>query len=126
MDFVPTLLRTLDSVGGFAEIFFQKISAYCMAFLQKLRGRPEEERKKILFGISSLIGIILVFLFIFNIKAKFSNLKFSPENSDTANSLKSNFNVLKNSFGQLKELGAKGVEGLKELNKNIEQLKENK
>lgn len=94
-----------------------------MGFFQNLKQKPEKEKRRILSAIAAAAAIILVFSFIFNVKAKFSSFKAIPKGTNDSVFSEKSSNFLKDSFGTLKEMGNKTIEEFKKLNSIL--LKEN-
>lgn len=88
--------------------------------LQTLQQKPEKTRKKILWGVVSFVGIILLVFWVLQLKESISevNLKNIPTPPIDENIQKTN-----EALQELKDVSNKGIEEIKKLNKNLEELK---
>lgn len=88
--------------------------------LQTLQQKPEKTRKKILWGVVSFVGIILLVFWVLQLKESISEVNF--KNIPTP-PIDENLQKANESFQELKDVSNKGIEELKKLNKNLEELK---
>ncbi len=94
------------------------------SFLDNLRAKPEKTRKKILWGSVAIIAILLIYLWVLQLKVNTSKIDFqnlSKPPVATEGNIKEDVNSLVN---ELKNISSQSKEELERLNKNLEELKE--
>lgn len=89
-----------------------------MAILEKIRKKPEQERKKILWIIVFLIGIVLVIFWVLYMKHSFSKIDFSNLRGPDVNT-----EDFKEAKERIENFQNKIKEKIKN-NKNIKDIKE--
>lgn len=88
--------------------------------LQTLQQKPEKTRKKILWGVVSFVGIILLVFWVLQLKESISEVNF--KNIPTP-PVDENLQKANEALQELKDVSNKGIEEIKKLNKNLEELK---
>lgn len=88
--------------------------------LQTLQQKPEKTRKKILWGVVSFVGIILLVFWVLQLKESISEVDFKNISTPP---IDENLQKANEALQELKDVSNKGIEEIKKLNKNLEELK---
>ena len=88
-----------------------------MSFIENLRKKPEETRERILWISVVLVAIILVSIWIWQIKNSVSRAEKVLSNSDFRENVSKPFKEFKETSGSI-------LKQMRELNKNLEKLQE--
>ena len=93
-----------------------------MSFIKNLQQKSERTREKILWGSVIFAAIILVFLWIWQVRISISSVKIEvPSQLET---FTEGFESLSEPLRDLKNMGSENLEELERLNKNLEEIQD--